>query len=405
MEVFSFVMTPIQFYDDTKGKAIDFDGAYGVQCHDLAQYYCYRLDIPRDVIQCKLTNYAIDIWTRRNDSGIRNYFDIITDPSQLKDGDMVVFPPSYANTPLSHVCFYYDFGGKTKYAFGQRQGGNREARLITTLDFKQMAGAFRPKVWSQIKPGKHRGCDVSEWQNPVITDISGYEFVIIRAGWGINKDKQVDAWIKKCEEELHIPYGLYWYSYATSVESAQNEARTFLETIKNYNPKMGLWLDMEDADHYKEHKIGTLTGDKITPITVAFMEVLDTANLYCGIYASQSWFGNLIQTEPTKAWDKWVANWGPSNSGEICVDTSYLGTMLQYTSAGGLDKDITYIDLDVYDIHKNDQKPEKEDTQGDSTTTEAALRQQISDLKNEVERLRNVLNQIKILIDNPQEVA
>lgn len=378
------MITPQEFYKKTVGRAIDFDNSFGVQCHDLAQYYCYLLDIPREVIQCKLTNYAIDIWTRRDTSGIKNYFDVITNPADLRDGDMVVFPTTYANTPLSHVCFYYDFGRNIKYAFGQRQGGNREARLITTLDFNRMAGAFRPKVWSEsgMNQGKHKGCDVSEWQDPQKTDISPYEYVIIRAGYAQTEDKHVDGWVRKCEE-LGKPYGLYWYSYACSPASAIEEAKAFKAIASRYKPTVGLWMD-EESDNYKTSQLGTYTKDKITPIVVAFMQELDKAGLYCGIYSMQSWMGPIIDTDATKAWDKWVAAWG-NNDGNINRDTHKIGTMLQYTSAGGLDKDITYIDLSVYDVKA--KKETETDTAGDDTTTTEPS----ENLQNEVTRLKEEL--------------
>jgi GH25 family lysozyme M1 (1,4-beta-N-acetylmuramidase) len=381
------VITPQEFYNKTVGKAIDFDGAYGVQCHDLAQYYCYLLDIPREVIQCKKTKYAHDIWDLRETSGIKKYFDVITNPKDLHNGDMVIFPTSYKNTPLSHVCFYYDFGGKIKYAFGQRQGGNREARLIETLDFNQMAGAFRPKCWGSqpMNQGKHKGCDVSEWQHPDTTDISPYEYVIIRAGYAKTEDKNLDIWVKKCEQ-LGKPYGFYWYSYACSPEAAREEARTFIGIAKRYKPTVGLWMD-EESDSYKSGKI-KYTKDVITPIVVAFMEVLDAANLYCGIYSMQSWFGSVIGTNETKKWDKWVAAWG-TNDGKINRDTHTMGTMLQYTSAGGLDKDITYIDLGIYDIHRNDPVDEPTQESDDTVAPEPEnLEKIVSELREEIAKLK-----------------
>lgn len=382
------MITPQEFYEKTVGRAIDFDNSFGVQCHDLAQYYCYLLDIPREVIQCKKTNYAHDIWDLRETSGIKKYFDVITNSKDLRDGDMVVFPTTYANTPLSHVCFYYDFGRNIKYAFGQRQGGNREARLITTLDFNRMAGAFRPKVWSEstMNQGKHKGCDVSEWQDPQKTDISPYEYVIIRAGYAQTEDKHVDGWVKKCEE-LGKPYGLYWYSYACSPASAVEEAKAFKAIASRYKPTVGLWMD-EESDNYKTSQLGTYTKDKITPIVVAFMQELDKAGLYCGIYSMLSWMGPIIDTEATKAWDKWVAAWG-NNDGKINKDTHKIGTMLQYTSADGLDKDITYIDLEVYDIHRNDPVDEPTQESDDTVAPEPGNPEKIvSELREEIAKLK-----------------
>ena len=392
------MITPMEFYKETVGKAWDIDHAWGVQCHDLAQKLCDDLDIPKSVIWCGNTGYAHDIWDRRNISGILDYFDVITDPAKLQNGDMVIFPTSYSQTPLSHVCFFYEING-VKYAYGQRQGGNREARLISSLNFYKMAGAFRPKVWAKedsMNKGKHKGCDVSEWQNPENTDISDYEFVIIRASYTTTEDKYCDAWVKKCES-LGKPYGFYCYSYATSTQWALEEARKFVEIISRYNPTMGLWLDMEDADHYKqEHWEGYLDPDLITAISEAWLERVAQEGYYTGIYASQSWFGSIIKDTPImQKYDKWVASWG-TNDGKINRDTSYMGTMLQYTSAGGLDKDITYIDLNVYDVKK--KKEEKEEEKKEESKEVEELKKELEKLRKDNELLRSILKKIAELL-------
>lgn len=389
------MITPQEFYEETVGKQWDIDHAYGVQCHDLAQKVCDDLGIPKSVIWCGNTGYAHDIWDRRNISGITDYFDIITDYRKLQNGDMVIFPTSYAGTPQSHVCFFYQFNG-VKYAFGQRQGGNREARLITTLDFSKMAGAFRPKVWAggdTMNQGKHKGCDVSEWNDPATTDISGYDFVIIRAGYTNVEDKRLDQWIQKAKD-LNKPYGLYWYSYATTTAWAETEAKMFVSIASRYRPTMGLWLDMEDADHYKQKKWGYLDQNLITKICETFLTIVAKTGLYTGVYASESWFGSLIKkTDITDRYDKWVASWG-NNDGNINRDTQYLGTMLQYTSNGGLDKDITYIDLEVYDVkgYSKDTTPEPTPTPAPDTRDE-----QIAQLKEENNKLKALLDAIKAL--------
>lgn len=198
---------------------------------------------------------------------------------------------------------------------------------------------------------KKYGIDISEFQSDI--DLAPYkdQFVIIRAGYSNTIDAAAVRHIKECDK-YDIPYGLYWYSYATSVAKAQKEADTFLKFIKenSCNVRVGVWLDMEDADGYKAKRM-QITEKKISDICAAFCEKMESAGYYTGIYASASWFKSLINC--TK-WDRWVACWG-SNNGAVNEDTSNMGTMLQYTSRGGLDKDLTYVDLSVYDISKKEE--------------------------------------------------
>jgi hypothetical protein len=255
-----------------------------------------------------------------------------------------------------------------------------------------------------MNQGKYKGCDVSQFQIPNQSSISEYDFVIIRAGYTNNEDPYLDQWVKKCESEGK-PYGFYWYSYATSEEWAEVEANMFVEVASRYNPTMGLWLDMEDADHYKQKKWGYLDQWLITAITEKFLTIVAKTGLYTGVYASQSWFGTLIlSTEITQKYDKWVASWG-TNSGNIERDTSHMGTMLQYTSKGGAgknrDEDITYIELAVYDVKKTGQgktQEQEEEPAQEVPQTADDTENEVKSLRAEIEKLKGIIDAIKKLL-------
>ena len=104
-----------------------------------------------------------------------------------------------------------------------------------------------------------KGIDVSSNNGVVNFDdvlASGYEFVIIRCGYGNDEvsqdDKQYKNNVDKCEK-LGIPYGIYLYSYALNTNDALSEARHALRLLKQVgkNFKYGVWFDMEDGDGYK----------------------------------------------------------------------------------------------------------------------------------------------------------
>ena len=59
--------------------------------------------------------------------------------------------------------------------------------------------------------------------------------------------------MQECER-LGIPYAVYLYSYALKVENAVSEAKHALRMIEGFNPVLGIWFDMEDADGYKSRK-------------------------------------------------------------------------------------------------------------------------------------------------------
>lgn len=218
---------------------------------------------------------------------------------------------------------------------------------------------YNPYVEDSPSNIKMHGCDVSKW-NSLNTDLSRFDYVIIRATWGTNKDETADAWRIKCEQ-AGIPYGVYCYSYALDDIGAKEEADYICEVIKDWNIQIGVWYDMETDSYKNEH--GFTTPEQWTSACDTFCKRVQEYGYYTGIYASQSYFNSHIHTTD---WDRWVASWG-SNDGTIQRDTSSMGTMLQYTSKDkdnieiyydengvpheqmvGLDKDVSYVDLDHY---------------------------------------------------------
>jgi cell division septation protein DedD len=189
------------------------------------------------------------------------------------------------------------------------------------------------------------GIDISEHNGDI--DLTQYrcDFVIIRAGWGTGVvDKQFLNNIKKCEE-LKIPYGLYWYSYALNKEDAELEASTFIETIKDCKPTVGVWLDMEDADGYKrKYDVNFMKGTLISDICKAFCTKVKAAGYHTGIYASQSWFDYHITG--CDEFDKWLAVWG-INDGTFTDASDYGAPLHQFTSTP-LDRDVMYADISVF---------------------------------------------------------
>lgn len=158
-----------------------------------------------------------------------------------------------------------------------------------------------------------KGIDVSEHNGNVDWNAvrnAGYDFAIIRCGYGSRSvDKQYDNNIKKCEE-LGIPYGIYLYSYALNTNGAISEANFVLELLKRVgkNFKLGVWYDMEDADHYKQ-KYGFPSGSAIVDMCYNFCEKVENSGYYVGIYASLSWLNSYLNDSKLNRFDKWVAQW------------------------------------------------------------------------------------------------
>lgn len=196
------------------------------------------------------------------------------------------------------------------------------------------------------------GIDVSEHNGNIsfVNMNPRPDFVIIRVGFYTTMDKRADSYRRQLDA-LGIPYGVYLYSYALNNSQAEAEANFVINAIKNWNVRVGVWYDMEDADNYKA-KHGVTDAKSITEFCRIFCSKLESAGYYTGIYASKSWFGTKIIG--LDRYDKWVAWWGTPNDGVKRTDTSNMGTMQQYSSTKGtMDKDCTFVSLSTYNIkHK-----------------------------------------------------
>ena len=196
------------------------------------------------------------------------------------------------------------------------------------------------------------GIDISEHNGEI--DLSQYrdQFVIIRAGWGWSieqKDRMFERNVRECMK-YHIPFGVYWYSYAVDEESAQKEADVFLEVIRPYKDaiSVGVWLDQEDADGWKVKNGFQMNRAFITKLTALMCRKIKAEGYHTGIYCSYSWLGYL--GEECKEFDRWVAHWGTDN-GEKQNDMSPYGSLHQFTTRP-LDRDYTHLDLAFFSRKK-----------------------------------------------------
>ena len=185
-----------------------------------------------------------------------------------------------------------------------------------------------------------RGIDISGHQGNI--DLGALknqiDFVIIRVGYGVSGS--IDSKFRRNADlcnQLGIPFGFYWYSYALDVDGAKKEAEHFINAIAPYHPTYGCWFDMEDADGYK-NKYGMPSNSTLRDMCYAFCEKVENAGYYSGVYASLSWFRNQLAGDRLSRFDKWVAMW-PTSGGkqrglDVNPDEETDWSMWQFTSDG-----------------------------------------------------------------------
>ncbi len=128
-------MTPEQFYAETVGKVIDYDGAYGAQCVDAFRYWGKMNNVP---IPPTPNNWADGYWYSRDALGFSKWFVYVTD-GNYRTGDWIFWARGSKSHPSSHVAMW--FHGQE---YGENQGGTGGFSLKPT-DFSDALGALRWK--------------------------------------------------------------------------------------------------------------------------------------------------------------------------------------------------------------------------------------------------------------------
>lgn len=187
-----------------------------------------------------------------------------------------------------------------------------------------------------------KGIDISQHQGASFNLLAQqHDFVIIRAGYGLTEDPLFRRFADKCEV-LQIPYGVYWYSYATDPSGGRSEAAKCLQVIQGRKIQVGVWIDMEDADKYKRNR-GALTPRICTGVCKEFCDAVSAAGYHAGIYASQSWFGPQGFITNTYGYDRWIARWYDGTDSKA-AEMQGTCSIWQYRGAP-LDLDLMFVPL------------------------------------------------------------
>lgn len=187
-----------------------------------------------------------------------------------------------------------------------------------------------------------KGMDISSWQGNIDFSkvrSSGIEFAIIRAGFGSDPNSHNDPMFKTNINNAKangIPVGAYWYSYATNVAMAQQEARYFLSQVSGYQLEYPLYFDIEDPS------LGGLSNTQRTDMCITFCRTLENAGYYAGIYSSLNYFQNYLDLNRLTPFDKWLAQWSSSPSWG-----PEFGGMWQFTSSGAVNGISGRVDLNI----------------------------------------------------------
>ena len=184
-------------------------------------------------------------------------------------------------------------------------------------------GSYFPLDWAKIKS-------------------AGYDFAILRAGYMRSGQQGVtDAVYEMNYRDARaagLDLGVYFFSYAHTVEDAIAEAEFLLTLLEGKTFEYPIFFDIEHSDA-KLAELG-LTSAELTDICSAFIDVLQRNGYYAALYTNNKWLTTYLDTSRvTTLFDVWYARY-PSvdeNVTEGAWNTEKYGTqmaMWQFSKTG-----------------------------------------------------------------------
>ena len=183
-----------------------------------------------------------------------------------------------------------------------------------------------------------KGIDISHHQGDIDFDkLKGnIDFAMVRTSYGLfYEDKKYKKNIQGLEK-IGVPYGLYHFSYATSIDEAKKEANSFIKIIKNYNPTYPVVIDIESSS-----RTSNVRSDALVDITDTICSIIEKAGYYVMIYANLDYLNGKLNSNKLDRYDKWLAQWTdkPTYSKNFGI--------WQYTSKGNVPGIKGNVDLNI----------------------------------------------------------
>ena len=269
--------------------------------------------------------------------------------------DVIMCGDNLDDNPKKEIIGEYDFNTIGNYDLVYRatdaSGNISEQNFTLKVIKKQSSSSDVTKISFSTLYDKYKndntkiGLDVSKWQGDINfqkVKNAGVEFVFIKLGGtdGIGGDYYLDSKFErniKGFTEVGIPVGLYFYSYADSIEKAKEDAKWVIEQIKDYDIDLPIAFDWENWSKFNRFK---MSFKKLTDSAESFINTLNDAGYSGMLYSSNNYLEKI-----------WLKNDFPTWLAHYTSETNYKGNyeFWQMTSSCVIDG-ITgnTVDVDVW---------------------------------------------------------
>ncbi len=191
------------------------------------------------------------------------------------------------------------------------------------------------------------GIDVSSHQKEIDwqqVKAAGVDFAIVRMGYRGYTEGDVfpDAAARQNIEgalAAGVDVGVYFFSQATSVQEAKEEAWFVLDAIDGDNITYPVFFDWEPITN--EARTDEVTGPEMTDYALAFCREIDNAGYRAGVYFNQSDGYNSYDLRALHSYEFWLAEYADAQS------FPYEVQLWQYTNQGAVPGIETTVDLNL----------------------------------------------------------
>ena len=209
-------------------------------------------------------------------------------------------------------------------------------------------------VYSDKNYSSQQGIDVSDhqkWINWKKVKNDGIKFAFIRVGYrGYSTgDLKQDAYFENNIREAKkngIKVGVYFFSQATTVDEAREEAEFTLKRIRDYDLDLPVVFDMEEAGNGKG-RVDQLSREVWTQNAVTFCHIMERHGYDAMVYNSTNLFEKLFVPEYLQEFGIWIAQY------DVSYPTyPYTFSIWQYSSTGKVDGIEGNVDMDIRFVKK-----------------------------------------------------
>lgn len=186
-----------------------------------------------------------------------------------------------------------------------------------------------------------KGIDISYCQPKVDWQKVTADFCIIQIGGGAvrrQKDTMYESHYAGAKGR-GIPVGAYWFTWARTVDEAEEEADLCISLLKGKQFEYPIFLDLEQEAIYKTGK------SNVSAIIRAFLSKVEKAGYWVGLYCNPDVLVHYCEADIPKRYSIWLAQW------DVSAPTYPCGIWQPNTAQTAgfpepVDQDICYIDYE-----------------------------------------------------------